>query len=109
LLTDEPFTQKDIIHIQDPLNLQVSHSIINKLNVNHSIIIRSSFNHPHPRSAEPAFSRSCCMQQQLRAEQGMVALHPKCTLCDFLCVAVCLECLGAGLTDITACCSAPCE
>lgn len=23
LLTDEPFTRKDIIHIQDPLNLQV--------------------------------------------------------------------------------------
>lgn len=23
LLTDEPFTQKDIIHIQDPMNLQV--------------------------------------------------------------------------------------
>jgi hypothetical protein len=25
LLTDEPFTRKDIIHIQDPLNLQVLH------------------------------------------------------------------------------------
>ena len=23
LLTDEPFTRKDIVHIQDPLNLQV--------------------------------------------------------------------------------------
>ncbi len=23
LLTDEPFTRKDIIHLQDPLNLQV--------------------------------------------------------------------------------------
>ena len=27
LLTDEPFTRKDIIHIQDPLNLQACPSL----------------------------------------------------------------------------------
>lgn len=32
LLDDTPFTRKDIIHLQDPLNLQVLHSSCQRIN-----------------------------------------------------------------------------
>lgn len=41
LLTDEPFTRKDIIHIQDPQNLQVRLRLCTHANMRHAANLRT--------------------------------------------------------------------